>query len=57
MARRKNISKVLLDSSQAALLAGIEIHNKPNIFYRYQTSIILIINALTLKEAYFEFIC
>lgn len=58
MTRRKNISKVLLDSSQAALLAGIEIHNKPNISYRYQTSIILIINAweLALKAFVYKYI-
>ena len=58
MARRKNISKILLDSSQAALLAGIEIHNKPNISYRYQTSIILIINAweLVLKAFVYKYI-
>ena len=28
MARGKSVTKLLLDSSQAALFAGIEIHNK-----------------------------
>ena len=58
MARGKVVSKTLLDSSQAALFAGIEIHNKPNIPYRYQTSIILIINAweLALKAFIYKYI-
>lgn len=58
MARGKVISKILLDSSQAALFAGVEIHNKPNISYRYQTSIILIINAweLALKVFVYKYI-
>ena len=45
MARGKSVTKLLLDSSQSALFAGIEIHNKPHIDYRYPTSVILIINA------------
>lgn len=45
MSRGKSIVKLLLDSLEAALFAGIEIHNKPNIAYRYSTSVILIINA------------
>ena len=45
MPRGKSITKLLLDSSQAALFAGIEIHNKPNIPYRYPTATILIVNA------------
>lgn len=58
MARGKVVSKILLDSSQAALFAGVEIHNKPNIPYRYQTSIILIINAweLALKAFVYKYI-
>ena len=58
MARGKVVSKILLDSSQAALFAGIEIHNKPNISYRYQTSIILVINAweLALKAFVYKYI-
>ena len=45
MSRGKSVTKLLLDSSQAALFAGIEIHNKPHIAYRYPTAVILIINA------------
>ena len=45
MARGKSKIKIMLDSSQAALFAGIEIHNKPLIPYRYQTATILIIAA------------
>ena len=45
MARGKSVTKLLLDSSEAALFAGIEIHNKPHISYRYPTTVILIINA------------
>ncbi len=58
MPRGKNRLKILLDSSQAALFAGIEIHNKPLIQYRYQTSILLIINAweLVLKAYIYKYI-
>ena len=58
MARGKSVTKVLLDSSQAALFAGIEIHNKPHIDYRYPTSVILIINAweLALKAYVYKYI-
>jgi len=58
MARGKVVTKVLLDSSQAAMFAGIEIHNKPNISYRYQTSTILVINAweLALKAFIYKYI-
>lgn len=45
MARGKSTKKLLLDASRAALFAGIEIHNKPNIAYRYPTATILIVNA------------
>ena len=45
MTRGKSICKLLLDSSQAALFAGIEIHNKPHIDFRYPTATLLIINA------------
>ena len=44
MARGKGVKKLLLDASQSAMFAGIEMHNKPNISYRYPTAIILIIN-------------
>lgn len=58
MSRGKSVTKLLLDSSQAALFAGIEIHNKPHIAYRYPTAVILIINAweLTLKAYIYKFI-
>lgn len=58
MARGKSVIKLLLDSSEAALFAGIEIHNKPQIAYRYPTSIILIINAweLLLKAYVYKYI-
>lgn len=58
MARGKDIKKLLLDASQAAIFAGIEIHNKPNISYRYPTAIILVINAweLALKAYVYKFI-
>lgn len=58
MPRGKSITKLLLDSSQAALFAGIEIHNKPNIPYRYPTATILIVNAweLALKAYVYKVI-
>lgn len=58
MSRGKNRLKIMLDSSQAALMAGIEIHNKPLIQYRYHTSVILIINAweLSLKAFIYKYI-
>lgn len=58
MARGKSVTKLLLDSSEAALFAGIEIHNKPHISYRYPTSVILIINAweLLLKAYVYKYI-
>jgi len=58
MGRGKSVVKLLLDSSEAALFAGIEIHNKPHITYRYPTSVILIINAweLALKAFVYKFI-
>lgn len=58
MARGKNVVKLLLDSSQSALFAGIEIHNKPHIAYRYPTAVILIINAweLALKAYVYKYI-
>ena len=58
MARGKGVKKLLLDASQAAMFAGIEIHNKPNISYRSPTAIILIINAweLALKAYVYKFI-
>ena len=58
MSRGKSVTKLLLDSSEAALFAGIEIHNKPHISYRYPTSVILVINAweLLLKAYVYKYI-
>ncbi len=58
MPRGKSVIKLLLDSSESALFAGIEIHNKPHISYRYPTSAILIINAweLVLKAYVYKYI-
>lgn len=58
MSRGKSVTKLLLDSSQAALFAGIEIHNKPHIDYRYPTAVILIVNAweLALKAYVYKYI-
>ena len=58
MSRGKSVTKLLLDSSQAALFAGIEIHNKPHISFRYPTATILIINAweLVLKAYVYKYI-
>ena len=58
MARGKSTKKLLLDASRAALFAGIEIHNKPNIAYRYPTATILIVNAweLSLKAYVYQYI-
>lgn len=58
MSRGKSTTKLLLDASQAALFAGIEIHNKQHIAYRYPTAVILIVNAweLALKAYVYKFI-
>lgn len=58
MAQRKPIIKPLLDASKAALFAGIEIHNKPYIAFRYPTASILIIDAweLALKAYVYKYI-
>ncbi len=58
MPRGKSITKLLLNSSQSALFAGIEIHNKPHIAFRYPTVAILIINAweLALKAYVYKYI-
>lgn len=58
MSRGKSITRLLLNSSEAALFAGIEIHNKPHISYRYPTTVILVINAweLALKAYVYKYI-
>ena len=46
MARRKKMIQAnLLKNSTAAYFAAVEIHNKPNIPYRYETVTLLIMNA------------
>ena len=45
MAKRKMVQHNLLKNSIAAYFAAIEIHNKPNISYRYETVTLLIMNA------------
>lgn len=45
MARRRMILNGLLKNSAAAYFAAIEIHNKPDIEYRYETTTVLLMNA------------
>lgn len=45
MAKRKMVQSNLVKNSIAAYFAAIEIHNKPNISYRYETVTLLMINA------------
>ena len=45
MAKRKMIQNNLLKNSIAAYFAAIEIHNKPNFSYRYETTSLLLMNA------------
>ena len=45
MAKRKMIQYNLIQNSIAAYFAAIEIHNKPNIPYRYETTTLLLFNA------------
>jgi len=56
--KRKMVQINLLKNSIAAYFAAIEIHNKPNILYRYETVTLLIINAweLLLKSYIRKFI-
>ncbi len=51
MKRKPPIAHTLVKSSKSAMMAAIELHNKPNISYRYEIVVLLIINAweLTLK--------
>lgn len=58
MPKGKPTVKMLMDVSRAAMFCGIEIHNKPNIEYRYPTTVILIINAweLMLKAFVYKYI-
>ena len=45
MARRKMIQSNLIKNAIAAYFAAIEIHNKPNIQYRYETVTLLMQNS------------
>lgn len=45
MAKHKMVQSNLLKNSISAYFAAIEIHNKPNILYRYETVTLLIMNA------------
>jgi hypothetical protein len=45
MAKRKMIQYNLIQNSIAAYFAAIQIHNKPNILYRYETTTLLLFNA------------
>lgn len=45
MGKRKMVQSNLIKNSTAAYFAAIEIHNKPNISYRYETTTLLMMNA------------
>lgn len=45
MSKRKMVQNNLLKNSIAAYFAAIEIHNKPNFSYRYETTTLLLMNA------------
>lgn len=45
MGKRNMVQSNLVKNSIAAYFAAIELHNKPNISYRYETVVILLINA------------
>ena len=45
MAKRKMVQSNLIKNSIAAYFAAIEIHNNPNMLYRYETVTLLIMNA------------
>lgn len=55
MAKRKMVQNNLVKNSIAAYFASIEIHNKPNIPYRYETVTLLLMNAWELAlKAYIK---
>lgn len=58
MAKRKMVQSNLMKNSISAYFAAIEIHNKPNISYRYETTALLLMNAweLVLKAFIKKFI-
>ena len=45
MARRKMVFSNLVKNSISAYFAAVELHNKPNIPYRYETVTLLMMNA------------
>lgn len=45
MAKRQMVQSNLVKNSIAAYMAAVELHNKPNIAYRYETVTLLMINA------------
>lgn len=58
MGKRKMVQLNLIKNSAAAYFAAVEIHNKPNITYRYETVTLLMMNAweLVLKAYVKKFI-
>jgi predicted metal-binding protein len=58
MAKHKMVLQNLAKNSMAAYLAAVEIHNKPNIPYRYETVTLLMLNAweLVLKAYIWKYI-
>lgn len=55
--RRSPIAKSLLNNSISAMISTIEIHNKPEMRYRYETVVILLLNSweLLLKAYLYKF--
>ena len=45
MAKRKMVYNNLVKNSISAYFAAVELHNKPNIAYRYETVTLLMMNA------------
>lgn len=55
MAKRRMVQSNLIKNSIAAYFAAVEIHNKPGIAYRYETTTLLIMNAWELAlKAYIK---
>jgi len=56
--RKSPIARSLLRNSKSAMFAAIEIHNKPIFAYRYEVSILLLINAweLLLKAYIYKYL-
>lgn len=56
--RKSPVARSLLLNSKSAILAAIEIHNKPLFPYRYEVSVLLVINAweLLLKAYIYKFL-